>query len=124
MVKIEMGAGLVEEQDFGFLNKAAGEEDALALAAGEVVEAAGRSDRAFGRPFESRSCRIRIPGRGFSSREPGRGAGDRAPCGPGRTSAIGADKRCAWRAFSATNHAATGLARGWRRLRGDGREEL
>jgi hypothetical protein len=42
VVQVEKCVGLVEEQDAGFLDEAAGEEDALALAAGEVVDGAGR----------------------------------------------------------------------------------
>ena len=40
VVEVEVGVGLVEEQDARLLDEAAGEEDALALAAGEVVDGA------------------------------------------------------------------------------------
>src|SRR5688572_4231412 len=40
VLEVEEGVGLVEQEGFGLLCEAAGEEDALALAAGELVHAA------------------------------------------------------------------------------------
>src|SRR3712207_8101363 len=54
---VHAGEGLVEEEDWGLLRKAAGEEDPLALAAGQLADLPVR-ERAQAHPADRKSTRL------------------------------------------------------------------